>query len=572
MKFDDIMITIGEFGRYQRRTYNLCCLFAFLTAFHLLASVFITGSADHWCKIPEWDEVNCTEWGYNTTEECQELKRSIGIPSNISETGDVTYAQCSRYNLSGIDYFRPDLDLSGRDVVSCDAGWVYDRSVFQSSIVIDFDLVCGSSYLTSVSQSLYFLGVLIGSLVFGHISDIFGRQKSLFFSCGFILVTGTAVAFSPNVWVYAILYLLVGAAMYGTLISSFVLGTEMVGPSKRYLAGMIIELYFSVGYMLLAAIAYLIRNWRHLQLFISLISLAYFMLYPFLPESARWLMAKKKLEPAEKIIRKAAKVNRVKLPDILFEEREFMNKSGGNTGRQPNVFDLFRTPRLRRNTLNLIFNWIVNTLVYYGLSLSTDSLGVDIYLAFFVSGAVEIPAYTSVLFGIEYFGRRPMIVSYMIAGGIACLATIFIPAGPGRVAVAMIGKFGIAGSFAIAYLYPAEIFPTPIRAAGLGMCAMASRVAGMISPLIILLGDYWKPLPFLIFGISSILAGILALFLPETKGRRVPETIEEGENFGRTLLNEPGDDEYNMSESPEMTSPSDFKYQKAPDVDTAIET
>lgn len=81
--------------------------------------------------------MNCTEWGYNTTEECQELKRSIGIPSNISETGDVMYAQCSRYNLSGIDYFRPDLDLSGRDVVSCDAGWVYDRSVFQSSIVID---------------------------------------------------------------------------------------------------------------------------------------------------------------------------------------------------------------------------------------------------------------------------------------------------------------------------------------------------------------------------------------------------------------------------------------------------
>ena len=69
---------------------------------------------------------------------------------------------------------------------------------------------------------------------------------------------------------------------------------------------------------------------------------------------------------------------------------------------------------------------MVNTLVYYGLSLSTDSLGVDIYVAFFVSGAVEIPAYTSVLFGIEYFGRKPMIVSYMIAGGIACIVAIFI--------------------------------------------------------------------------------------------------------------------------------------------------
>ncbi|CAI9729436.1 organic cation transporter protein-like [Octopus vulgaris] len=42
-------------------------------------------------------------------------------------------------------------------------------------------------------------------------------------------------------------------------------------------------------------------------------------------------------------------------------------------------------------------------------------------------------------------------------------------------------------------------------------------------------------LPGIFFGILSIIAGLLSLFLPETKGCSLPDTFEEGENIGRTL-------------------------------------
>ena len=37
-------------------------------------------------------------------------------------------------------------------------------------------------------------------------------------------------------------------------------------------------------------------------------------------------------------------------------------------------FDLFRRPKMRWITLNMMFNWFVNSLVYYGLSLNSGAL------------------------------------------------------------------------------------------------------------------------------------------------------------------------------------------------------
>ena len=76
------------------------------------------------------------------------------------------------------------------------------------------------------------------------------------------------------------------------------------------------------------------------------------------------------------------------------------------------------------------------------------------------------------------------------------------------------------------------IYSAP-RTIGLGMSSGAARVGGILSPIILLLKDYVPSLPSILFGSSAVLAGLLALLLPETRGRKLPQTLEEGEEMGK---------------------------------------
>lgn len=56
---------------------------------------------------------------------------------------------------------------------------------------------------------------------------------------------------------------------------------------------------------------------------------------------------------------------------------------------------------------------------------------------------------------------------------------------------------------------------------------MSARIGGMLAPQVLELNAFWMPLPMIIFGGMSILAGFMALIIPETVGKRLPQTIED---------------------------------------------
>lgn len=68
-------------------------------------------------------------------------------------------------------------------------------------------------------------------------------------------------------------------------------------------------------------------------------------------------------------------------------------------------------------------------MVYYGITLNTSNLAGDMYINFFISGAVEIPAYVWCYFVLHKFGRRLPLGGCMLVGGISLLCTIPIPEG-----------------------------------------------------------------------------------------------------------------------------------------------
>lgn len=76
----------------------------------------------------------------------------------------------------------------------------------------------------------------------------------------------------------------------------------------------------------------------------------------------------------------------------------------------------------------LLFRF-TSALIYQGLVMRLGIVGGNLYLDFFISGAVELPAAFLILVTIDRIGRRlPFAISNIVAG-IACLITAFLPEG-----------------------------------------------------------------------------------------------------------------------------------------------
>lgn len=519
MHFDDILTSeIGEFGTYQKKIYFLLCLPSISAGFHMVISVFLLATPEHRCALPGW--LNDT---YEIQNEVHRQLVNITVPPSSDET--LTYSQC--------DVFSGNTST----LTSCNR-WVYDTSVFKTTFTSEQNIVCDDELKTSHASMVFFGGVLFGAFGLGALSDLLGRKKTLYISSWLLLSSTLAVAWSPSFWVFCILRFIVGLSCAGMFMTSFVLGMEIVGPSKRVWAGIVIEYFFAVGLVVLAGVAYALRDWMYIEIATSVPSVFFLLYWWLIPESPRWLITQGRFEEAEKIIRQIAKGNNVTLT-----EKAFVNLEADSppTGR---VWHLFSNRVLLVRTLIIFFNWMVVSMGYYGLSLNTGNLSGDFYLNFFLSGLVEFPAYTLCLVLLDRTGRKKLHVFTMVGGGIACICTIFTmlyadeSLQPITVTLAMLGKIGIAAAFAVIYVWSAEIFPTVVRNAGMGSSSAFARVGGMVSPYIagiskVVDGHLGRALPLVIFGGFSVVAGLLSLLLPETLNHKLPETIEDGKHFGK---------------------------------------
>lgn len=172
------------------------------------------------------------------------------------------------------------------------------------------------------------------------------------------------------------------------------------------------------------------------------------------------------------------------------------------------IGDLFKTPNLRMKTLNVCFCWFANSLAYYGLSMSSGKLNGNPYLILFIMALVEIPSYISLIFVLDLLGRRSITSTLMLFGGACCIVAAYVEQGTTiATSIVMVGKFAIAGSFAIIYNYSAELFPTVVRNSAMGLGSMAARFAGALTPLITLLDSFDPTIPAVTFGIIALLSG-----------------------------------------------------------------
>lgn len=108
---------------------------------------------------------------------------------------------------------------------------------------------------------------------------------------------------------------------------SFCLGVEMVGRKKREMSGIVLNYFYSVGEAMVGLIFWLCRDWILLQLIVSVPPLLFIAYYWFIPESVRWLLARKDYTKAKKIVQKAAHVNGVELSEQMLHQFELNSPS-----------------------------------------------------------------------------------------------------------------------------------------------------------------------------------------------------------------------------------------------------
>ncbi|XP_066467925.1 solute carrier family 22 member 7-like [Tiliqua scincoides] len=521
MNFEDVLEEVGSFGKFQIVTLLLLCLPRLILPMHFLLHNFLAAIPPHRCAFLHQDQFA------NLTEEELLL---ISIPRDSEEA----FSSCKmftepQFHLLPNSTQQPS---NATSVQSCHHGWVYDQSQFISTIATQWDLVCEQRSLNQATATFFFIGVTLGAVIFGYLSDRFGRKTMLLVSYVCTLIFGMLSSASVTYTMLSVTRTLTGMAICGLSLIIVPLAMEWVDIEHRTMSGILTSIFWSLGNMLLALVAYLVRDWRWLLFAVTLPCVVGIISMWWVPESARWLLTKGKLKQAHRYLQKCAKMNKrkefaAKINLEILSKIAAAQKSHGNYS----YISLFRTPRMRKISLCMGAVWFGVAFSYYGMSMNITGFGLSMYMTQFVFGTIEIPAKFIVYIAVNRLGRKQSQAWALILTGVCIGANIVIPTSLGilRSVVAITGKAFSEAAFTTVFLYSSELYPTVLRQNGQGYCSFMARLGGSVAPLIFLLDSVWKPLPQVTYSAMAVLCGSAAFFLSETLNVQLPETIEDVE-------------------------------------------
>ncbi|OUC42828.1 putative transporter, major facilitator family protein [Trichinella nativa] len=482
MKFEDLLRDhVGEFGPYQQVQYFLVNLPVIITSMHVLSWTFTSEVLPHRCLYVGENDTIPYELAANWS-------------SNLL---DQSGSSCLRYK--NVSYSQETVPEDA-ELESCIDGYRWKPSAYTSTAVTKWSLVCDQKWVRSFIQSVYHIGQFFGSFICGTMSDRFGRKVVFFLAIILQMFCGSMIAVVPYWPLVALFRVGLGFSHPGIFVIAVVIGTELVGPKQRIYAGVGSSAFFSLGQVFLGAMAYLFTEYQYLQLAISIPGIIFFSYWWLVPESARWLMSKRRYKEAAAILQRAAKFNGRTVSGEIVEsiELEPISENGCENKRATaTAADLFRSQSLRKRILVAFYIWIAVACVYYALSINPSFLGGDINLSFIIGGFLELPFLIVVLLAINRIGRRWMLIFGFVLCATLMLLTLAVPA-------------------------------------AMGLCSMIGRIGSFAASYFALwLAEDYAVLMSLLYSAIALIAGGLTLLLPETAGHDLAETLADAEKFSK---------------------------------------
>ncbi|XP_011704164.1 PREDICTED: organic cation transporter protein-like isoform X3 [Wasmannia auropunctata] len=526
--FDDILPYVGDFGRYQ--WLLLLALLPYSVAYATLyfSQFFLTlVPQEHWCKINELVSSNLT----------QEERVEIGIPKSQNYP---YYDRCHRRDLDFFsivnhkkDYTR-SIEWKANKTVDC-SGWEYNfTQIPYASIAAELDWVCDREYLISTAQSIFFCGSIVGGLLFGWIADHRGRIPALVLCNGIGFLASVATASANTFWSFAVCRFLTGLAFDNCINIPLIIVLEYMAVNRRTLVvNVAFGIYFAVGSTVLPWIAYYVADWRFFAYVSAIPMMSVFITPWILPESARWFVANGRIDKMVQKLRRIARINR-KCPDTRIFEVFIRNLTATDTQRESaTIFDILKSPRLAKNAILLIFFWSLTMIAFDGHVYSLKLIPSSVFVSFSLACATELPAGLLLTLLLDRWGRR---FCGFITLAMTCLfsfAELLLQSIVAKLTMSVLSRFFLNMAANVGLQYAAELLPTPIRTQGVALIHIFGIIAHSIAPYVVDSAKIWEGLPMMIISIVSFAAATLILFLPETLGRDLPQTLRQGEDFGK---------------------------------------
>jgi putative MFS transporter len=378
-----------------------------------------------------------------------------------------------------------------------------------------------------------FLGQLLGALLFGFIAERHGRMTAMIASIALFSVMSLVCALAWDYDSLLVFRAIQGIGLGGEVPVAAVYISELARAKGRGRFVLLYELVFPIGLVTASLVGLWVvphLGWQYMFVIGALPGLLALVLRRLLPESPRWLAVHGRYAEAEAAMVLIETQTEKAIGHALAPPKPVVS----TLDKPASPADLFGPLYLRR-TLVVWVIWFCAYFVNYGLSIwlptvyrTVYKLPLDQSLRYgLITQAVGLLGTLICALTIDHVGRRLWFALSFAAAALALAALALYPAPTAeQVLTSMTVAYFFISSVNIGvYLYTPELYPTRVRALGVGTATAWLRFASMIGLTVVgmMIASGLSTVFVTFAAVAAVAAAITGAFAVETKGRVLEE-------------------------------------------------